>query len=515
MVFAVARDVRELLGLRLLVARARWRRASRVGVGGTTATLAGWVGQLFPLLMLAGAAIVTTAVMTTLIRGLHHREEFGLAAGTAGAFTDVSIVLAAVAVLLGDTGRAGLDPRPLSVLPVRRTSWMLAELCALCFVHPAAVVIWSNALALSLGASWGAAAVTPLVLMVTFGAVAVIAAFAVLARALALELWLRGPATLLAPVLRLLALGVPLYWLFGRGASNEVILHYSNGYGPGSIVAQGLTDAWHGSWRALIWAGALGLMAAGTMVAAWGVRLPRATPSRANRWMTHATFRRVWGAPRALPPLLQSVSIAAVVVLLAAFAHHHGWGVEAAPAVAAITGAWLLTSASAPLMANSLGLGGVAAASIGLLPHAWCRRLIGTQLTLLIPPLFFLLLLALAIEASMHDARAAQLGLGLGVAQLLVAAGSGSVCAVLWPWPMSLHDETDASWGPGASRLIVPATQSLFLAPASMALVSGRNDLRLVLSCVGLAAVIAAAGWSIAWWQLRRHPGRVSEALLS
>lgn len=515
MVFAVARDVWQLLGLRLLVARARWRRALGTGAGGATATLAGWFGQLFPLVMLAGAAIVMTAVMTALIRGLRGREELGLAAGTAGALTDVSIVLAAVAVLLGDIGRSGLDPRPLSLLPVRRTSWMLAELCALCAVHPAAVVVWSHAIALTVGASWGAPRAAPLVVMVTLGATAMIAAAAVLARALALELWLRGPATLLAPLVRVIALVVPVYWLFGRGANSGAILHYGDGFGPGSLVAQGMTDAWHGSLRALFWAGALGLMASGTMVAAWGVRLPRFNPARVNRWITQPSFRRVWGAPRALPPLLQSASIAAVVVMLAAFAHRRGVGAGVAAPLAAIVGAWLLASATAPLMANPLGLGGTAAASIGLLPNAWCRRLFETQLMLLIPPLLLVVALAIAIAALMNDRFAASLALGIGVAQLLVAVGSGCVCAVFWPWPMSLNDETDASWGPGAARLVVPAMQSVVLAPAGLAMVPGRNDLGLVLSCVGLAALIAVTGWSIAWWQLRRYPGRVSEALLS
>lgn len=510
------------MALDLLRLRGRLMRASLgrrlVKSAPRGATVVGWVGEIFPTTLLVLAGVVLAVVSGSLMATLRAREELRLAAGVAGALVDGGWFLATVAVAIGDPYRADIDPRPLLLLPIRRSAGTMAELVGLAFLHPAAVVIWSLAGALTWGGLAGSRRALGLAAPIGIAAVGAALAAAAATRSLCLIATHRAPRGWSAPWTRaaVIAATWALLWV-GLGPQqqeNSLLLGYQDRLTPGGLAARAFALAWRGQIEALAPCAALAIAAFGLVVLAWWrPALPPGPAPHAVR-RDHTSWRRVWGLPRALPPLAQAGMLSALVFGFGWFAARHGVGSDGLGRLVAVACAWLIASAPAPLLANPLGLGGPPAAAIGLLPAAWGLQLRRTMMVLIAAPALTLTALAILIGLGFGP-EAGWLALCIGSAQLALGAGCGALCGVLWPWSMPLADDGEASWGPGLARLAIPMVQAIPLALLAWGTARHVTPIVVGLCCTVLAVVSALLMGALACRWLRRHPHRVSEALLS
>ena len=214
--------------------------------------------------------------------------------------------------------------------------------------------------------------------------------------------------------------------------------------------------------------------------------------------------------------MTQAVTTAALTLMLCFFLKRRGLeGLPLVPATGLVC-AWLIASAPAALLANALGLGGRAAASIMLL-GAEPRRLIAWRLGAIAgPPLIILALLPGVFHLIFSAPSTGLLAAFAGTGSLLAGAGAGALITTSSPWPARLADPSDPLWTPGAARLLMPLAQGVAFGPSLAALTTPPGELSWV-GCsatllVGLAAAVSG-GW-LAAARVAQRPEKISEALL-
>lgn len=510
------RGPRPLLGLHAAVARGRFRLAVARDHG-VTASAAGWFASLFGVLMMVVSATILGVVSASLVTTLARRGEPHLAAGVAGGLADVCLFLAILAVVLQEPLTHGLDPRPLSVLPLRRRDLFLAELIALTTLHPAALVIWTLILSLSAGLLATGLSAFLLALPAIAAAGTACATAALVARALQLEMASQPPSRVIAPLGKLALCLLPVMVLLGHdGNWSGWIQRYTDGHSPGAWLARALVDAWGGSLRAWTFALALAALSLSLFALAWRVRLPLLSlGATARRGTGRRALARIWGLPRALPLLLQSVTLVTVLLALADLLQRRGFAAPwIAPAVS-ISAGWLIASAPAPLLSNLLGLGGTAGLVHGLTPLGWRRLLAESALIVWIVPALVTTLTCLLIGVILGDRSGAFVGWLIGQAQLALGVAVGSLVSLRWPWPMELKSIGEPLWGVGPARLVVPLAQSLPLVTAFEPLRTGESFVQAALFWWVMSTLLGLFGLTCATWLVDRQKRSVSELLLS
>jgi hypothetical protein len=503
--------------LRWAIARARWRAALSGAQASPIGVLAGWAGQLIPLGMVLLASSVLTIVIACLLEQLIGRAEWRLAAAVVGAMSDLSMLLAIVAVLLADGSRFGFDPRPLSLLPLRRSMLLIGDGLLLVTLHPVAFVVWPLTLTILWGAVQSELAVGVCLVWVAFAAAVCAASVALFTQSLVREFVQRGLPPGVMTSLRIVALVAPLLWLFApRSSLAQRLQVYTDLSSPGAVLARAVTLAPESSLESSLLASLVIAAAGGLAWLAWRIRLPAASTSRSSWFALRlpGRWRRVWGLPTATSPLLQSLTVAMTLIGLALILTRRGFDAPEMWPIVGLLSAWLISSAVAPMLANPLGLGGHPALIACLLPRSLIFWLLETQLVVVTGAAAILLLFAAALRYGIGSESAAMAVLMVGFSQLLIGAGVGSICGSYWPWRMTLCSPAEPLWAHGPSRLLVPAAQSLALAGPLLSIRMGQ-PLELSLSSTWLGATIALIGVLIAWRLLRRNSHRIGTALLS
>lgn len=509
-----ARTCRDLVLLRLAVSRGRMARAlaRRGGPVGPLLELLLTVGST---LLLAASALAFTLVGTVLLTTLARREQFELAFDASAGAALAGLLLATVVAVLADAHAARLDDRPLSALPVRPADRIAADLFGVMFLEPTAAVIWPTAAVPVLAAGQAGATFAMLAIPAAAGQAALAASAALLARRItrSAEGSRQGP------------------WLV-VGAVGVLIAATAFPPGPGAVwmpwhwSGRAFLDAWHGRATALAW-GALPHLAAFGLLA-----LARTPPAAPRRWfralrdrLTHpggpparrrrlTPLRHCWGPPRARSLLLHGLGAAATLLAL-------GWALDARSGssfpivtLASAAASWVLAAGPAPLLANTLGLGGPAGAGHLLAARNPLRRLAADHAWLSIPGLAGTLLVA-AAAAARDGAPGALPPLAVGAGMAMALSGAGAFSSTRWPWPARLGTSGDPLWSPAGPRSLMASSQGVVLAPMAAAAWNGLGSVPLAaFATLAAGAAVGACGWAAAIPTLRRVPARVMEGLL-
>ncbi len=515
--------IRALVGLFQLqgqVMLSRWREAARQKLG-VPALLAGASASLLAGLMLLAASAAFAIVGTVLLGALAEAGEHQLGAAAGGTMANIAVILTGLTVLLSDTQRTGLDQHPLSILPLRRSEIVAHDLCSILWLQPSAFVIWPACLALVAGAGQSSPRAAMLSVPAASGTVALAAAFALLLRRLSTPLHPGDETPFLGrPLGRSLALGLLVGWLIMMlGPFEQLGQDPLSPLTPGHWVARALRASWAHDWRAAMAGLALHLVAFGTLALAITLpelRLPRATLPRLRRDWLPTGLVLTWSLPRARALFAQGLGTGVLVLILGAVLVRRGIDTLPIAPVTSLLSAWLIASAPAALMANALGLGGRAAASLGLTPLRPRHLLLHAELAIMAPHLMALLVLPFALSALFHDLPSAGAASLAGLGCLAAGAGVGSALSAWWPWPAALEAEGDPVWAPGAARLLMPLGQGFVLAPVLVSIEVAKPGLSFSAASATLVLGLAlgVGGWLLGASRIAGQPTALTEALL-
>ncbi len=504
--------VTQLLALQVALLGARWRSAWTRPLGKTAALTGGGVSLAGGALLVL-AAIAFGGVGATLLGALARAEHIELAGDLAAALADVAALLVIATVALSDAQRTGVDPRPLSLLPLGRSERLALDALSVLLLQPSALVLWSASLGLLVGGAMAGRA--PLVLPAASGLALLIAALAVLIRRV---LGSRGFGRS-SPLVRGLVLLLPALWLVGVLRSGSEGLARTPPPFPGFWCGAAFERALVGDVRAVPLGLALHLIALGVLLSATHLsRLPftPGRPRRGRRLRLPAEWRRTWAPRRAATLLSQSLGAVVITLFFGAVLARHGLPRELLGTATTIVALWLLAAAPTPLLANVLGLGGRAAASAGLVPASGALLLVRGLAAALAPVALALPLLALSAAWVFGAPGLFPLALSGGAGVALAGAGAGAVHAVLWPRAAALRDDGDPIWSGGAGRLLLPIAQGLAASPLILGFAGGGTVAPWRAFATLLAGgALAAAGIALASRLYAKRRLAVLEALLS
>jgi len=511
----------EVGALHAAVVIAGWRRAALRPRDAAGLAL-GWLAAIVSGSLLVLASFAFCFVGRTLLSSLLDAGRIDLAVGVAGLLTDASLLVAVLAVALTDPLRSGLDPRPLSVLPLKRSERLAADLAALVFAHPAALAFWAAGVALFLGSAAHRPGVGWTMLPAATGVVVLGASVSLAARRLLLLSRDASTSRVAGVLLRAAILVVPSAGLVWIGASGGSLAQHDGltlTPTPGGLVGGAVRLAAEHRLLAATYGGLLHLSA--LLLLASIVRLPLSPdPSslsgRRSWWpgVLPIEAARIWRPTRASGLFLQGALAAAMTVGVAALAEPRapsGWPVAETGALLAV---WILVSSVAPLSANALGHGGRAAASHWLLPESLARSVARAQAWTSLPILAGVAAVAAASALASPSARIPLLALAAGLGLAIATAGLGCVSSVLWPWPSGMNRQGDPLWAPGPGRLLISVGHGLVLALAASSLFPARETLPAATRAAAAGLILGLGGWLVTLWRLRRRRAEISEALL-
>jgi hypothetical protein len=509
------RACRELVLLRLAVSRGRLARAlaRRGGPLGPLLELLLTVGSVLLLLL---SALAFTVVGTVLIATLARRGEAALAIGASSGASLAGLLLAAIVAVLADAHAARLDDRPLSALPIRPGDRIAADLFGLMVLEPTAAVIWPTAAVLVLAAAQSGGTAAMLAVPAAAGQACLAASVALVARRLSRSAegsrpgpWLVAGATALLIATTTFPPSPEAAWM------------------PWHWNGRAFLEAWNGRAAALAWGTLPHLFAFGLLALArtppvalrrglQGLRhrlLPPARRGPRRRYWTG--LRHCWGPPRARILLMHAIGATAALLAL-------GWALDARSSsafpvmtLASVVAAWVAAAGAAPLLANTLGLGGPAAASQILAARRPLRRLAADHVWLSAPALAATALAAAAAAARDGAPSKALPALAVGAAITLSLSGTGAFTSTRWPWPACLGGHGDPLWSPTGPRSLMALVQGTVLAPMAGAAWQGFESVSwAAFATLALGAGVGVVGWAVAVLAMRRLPVRILEGLL-